>query len=388
VDGLGNVYLADAGNHQVLILDRQEPSVTFPQTTPGQSSAAQNVTVWNLGNQPLTISSITTAANFSLGGPDTTCTEVTQQIQPGANCVLGLEFIPSEGGSLGSSVLLTDDSLNASAATQQVVLVGSATPAPVTIMAESPNSYFGSTTPVNVTVTCGTGATVTGTVNFSAAGVSLGSASLQNGTAFISVSVTAANGFVAGQNSITVSFTGSAAFASATGAATLFVGTPSYTLFATPSVTLSAGQAADVILSLKSSYYNGTVSFKTQVSGGSGLTASAPSVTLAASTTSNVTTVLTLTTSNAARSRAPALPWQSGGALLCAVLMAAPLARRNRRALAILLTAAALMLVGCLASCSSGGGSASKGVYTVTVTPTGTGTVTDAAPVSITVTVN
>ena len=95
---------------------------------------------------------------------------------------------------------------------------------------------------------------------------------------------------------------------------------------------------------------------------------------------------------NAANHR-PMLPWQSGGAVAFGVLLlGAPFTRRNRRALAVLLTAAAIVLRGLFAGVRrrqrwGGGTGTTARVYTVTVTPSGSG-VTNPAPIIITVTVN
>jgi hypothetical protein len=72
------------------------------------------------------------------------------------------------------------------------------------------------------------------------------------------------------------------------------------------------------------------------------------------------------------------------------VLLGAPFTLRRKRALAVLLTAAAILLAAFAISC--GGINRSNNTtfarsYIVLVTPTGTGTVTNPAPVSITVTV-
>ncbi len=125
VDGVGNLYIADYTNQRIRKVDVSDaPLLIFASTAVGAASVAQDFTVLNLGNAPLNISQITTAANFSLGGPDTTCSSISQTLAPAASCVLGIEFNPTVSGSLSGSVALTDNALNASAASQTVSLQG------------------------------------------------------------------------------------------------------------------------------------------------------------------------------------------------------------------------------------------------------------------------
>ncbi|MBL0212877.1 MAG: hypothetical protein IPQ07_03265 [Myxococcales bacterium] len=66
----GDLYIADTRNGVIRKVDVFDaPSLTFPTTAVGATSAAQNVKVMNLGNAPLVISQITTPAGYSLEGP-------------------------------------------------------------------------------------------------------------------------------------------------------------------------------------------------------------------------------------------------------------------------------------------------------------------------------
>jgi len=168
---------------------------------------------------------------------------------------------------------------------------------------------------------------------------------------------------------------------------------PTYTLVASSSsITIPAGSNARFSLNLTATNFTGTVSFATSVSSINGtpsaVSASAPSVSFASGTTGNSTLMITTTTSAAKHS--PRLPWKSGGAVMfCAVLLGAPFTRRQKRALAVLLTALAILAAGLLVACGGSGGSStpSPQMYTVTVTPTGSGTVMNPAAVTVTVTV-
>jgi subtilase family serine protease len=168
---------------------------------------------------------------------------------------------------------------------------------------------------------------------------------------------------------------------------------PTYTLGASSnSITIPAGSNAQLSLSLTATNYPGTVSFVTSIGSIKGkpsaVTASAPSVSFASSTTGNST--LTITTTTTAANHSPRLPWKSGGAVMfCAVLLGAPFAGRRKRVLAVLLTALAISAAGLLVACSGSGSSSipSPQTYMVTVTPTGSGTVMNPPAIAITVTV-
>jgi sugar lactone lactonase YvrE len=127
VDGAGNLYIADFGNTRIRKVDLSDPpSLAFPNTNVGSVSAAQDVIVENLGNAQLNLSQIGVAANFSLGGADTSCSSNGQLLSPTASCILGIEFVPTSAGSITGNVTLTDNALNVSGATQQIKLSGQA----------------------------------------------------------------------------------------------------------------------------------------------------------------------------------------------------------------------------------------------------------------------
>lgn len=167
---------------------------------------------------------------------------------------------------------------------------------------------------------------------------------------------------------------------------------PTYTLTAnSTAVSTTAGGSATVNLNLISANYAGTVTMAAN-SSSSAVPANAPSVTLTNNGTGSST--LTISTSPSAANHAPARPWQNGGALvLCAMLLGTPFTLPRKRALAVLLAAAAILMAGFLVACGGGAGSSPSAsgpttrTYTVTVTPIGSGTVTNPSVVTITVTV-
>jgi hypothetical protein len=126
LDETGNVYIADSQNAAIRKIDVFDaPTLTFANTTVSGTSAPQNVTVTNIGDSPLTISKITAATNYSLGGSDTSCNlSSSQTLGPATSCILGVEFTPATTGTLNGSVVLTD---NSNPTTQTISLTGTST---------------------------------------------------------------------------------------------------------------------------------------------------------------------------------------------------------------------------------------------------------------------
>jgi hypothetical protein len=163
---------------------------------------------------------------------------------------------------------------------------------------------------------------------------------------------------------------------------------PSYTIAA--NLTSVTGSSS-VTLTLNSDNYTGTVSFATNVTLSNGttatVTASAPPVQLTSGQAATTVLTITVVTTKAAE-HTPTLPWKSGGALVFgAMLLGAPFAQRRKRLLAVLLTAAAISLVGFAMSCSGNDKNTTGPICTVTVTPSGTGTVTNPTPIAVSVSV-
>ena len=152
VDGRGNVYVADFYRQQVLKEDLTDPpSVNFVSTVAGSTSSdsPQNVTVENLGNAALSIpipgsgQNPSIPTNFTLdilypfscvvvnNGASTAAT-----LAAGQPCLLSISFAPTLAGTFNSSLVLTDNALNAAApgyTTQSIQLNGTATASPAAV---------------------------------------------------------------------------------------------------------------------------------------------------------------------------------------------------------------------------------------------------------------
>jgi hypothetical protein len=271
------------------------------------------------------------------------------------------------------------------------VAVSALTPWRATVSASPTSLPFGSAVTLTAMVCPGN---ASGQVTFAIGGTSLGSAPISGGVATLTVTASAANGFSSGSNTITGSYSGASTIAS--GTATVSVNS-TYTVAiaasGSTSITLADGGSQQLGLTLQSSGYAGTVTFTTSVTlngaATSAVTASAAPVVLASNGTGS--TALTITATANAANHAPARPWKSGGALVLAALLGAPLTLRRRRALAVLLTLLAISAAGFMMACGGGGSSSTPTptarTYYVTVTPTGTGTVVNATALTITVTI-
>jgi sugar lactone lactonase YvrE len=167
VDGAGNVFVADYGNGRALELPRsQAPSLSFDATDVGSNSldSPRTVTLQNIGNGSSALNSpgVSAPVDFllvSLSGPDP-CVDYSFSLTIGQMCNVYIDFAPKSAGALSEKMTITDNSLNASAATQSITLtgtgIGSATPASMTSPAPGSTLPGG---PVTFTWTPGNGAT-------------------------------------------------------------------------------------------------------------------------------------------------------------------------------------------------------------------------------------
>jgi YVTN family beta-propeller protein len=155
LDGAGDVYIADLGNSRIVELNQATPptlifaTATDDGTTDARdgSDGVLSVTITNDGNELLTAVSpgLSVAANFTQvesGGPLTDCS-ASFSLAADASCNLSIEFAPAApaNGTVNGSVMLTDNSLNATSSTmQQIQLMGTAIEAAPTVTGVSPTS--------------------------------------------------------------------------------------------------------------------------------------------------------------------------------------------------------------------------------------------------------
>ena len=124
VDSVGNLYINQYADGTVRKITATAAPQVFPGTVVGATSADQNVTLSNTGNQNLALINIAVDADFGRNAATTTCTSSTV-VGPGGVCVLALNFAPTSAGTKTGNATVTDNTLNVGGSTQTVALSGS-----------------------------------------------------------------------------------------------------------------------------------------------------------------------------------------------------------------------------------------------------------------------
>jgi sugar lactone lactonase YvrE len=135
LDSSGNIYVSDGTKNNVVKLNVSiPPSLSFASTNVGSTSSnsPQTVTVWNIGNGDVTIQSASYPTDFPKNTSDKNLCNSDDGIGGGASCDVSVNFTPTTIGLLSEDVVLTDNNLNVSGATQSIAVSGTAAgqPAP------------------------------------------------------------------------------------------------------------------------------------------------------------------------------------------------------------------------------------------------------------------
>ena len=253
VQGNGNVYIGDTFDFRVLKEDYADaPSLTFDTTAVGATSidSPQTITVENIGNAALSFSAVGYPASFPEGSPATTdCTAATS-VSANQTCTLTIDFSPLSVSAIAQSLVLTDNALNQSPATQSISLNGLGTPAQSFTLGASPNSLTvvqgGASSTSTIAVTSANG--FAGGVTLVASGLPGGvTASFSpNPTAGTSVlTLTASSTASLGSATVTITGTSGSITSSTSLVLTVNAPPPSFTLGASPvSLTIVQGGAS------------------------------------------------------------------------------------------------------------------------------------------------
>ena len=107
MDGAGNVYIADGqniggGNNMVEKVSAAGAPLKFPYTNVGSSSVPQSLKLTNIGNQSLSLASVSATTDFPLQttGTCTVTANSGQTLASSSNCSLAYAFHPTVGGVL------------------------------------------------------------------------------------------------------------------------------------------------------------------------------------------------------------------------------------------------------------------------------------------------
>lgn len=126
-DANGNVFVVEWSNNRVLKVDASGASLSFANTRMGATSSdsPKTVTVTNLGNEALTFSSNPSyTTDFSENSSDENLCTSSTSLDPGEVCDVSVLFTPQSAGSKNQFVVLTNNHLNTSAATQSISVSG------------------------------------------------------------------------------------------------------------------------------------------------------------------------------------------------------------------------------------------------------------------------
>ena len=129
VDASGNVYAVDWSNNRITKVSVAGAALSFANTTMGTTSSdsPKTATVSNLGNETLTMSANPTyTADFSENSSDANLCTISTSLDPGEVCDVSVMFTPQSVGSLSANVVLTNNHLNGTHATQNVAATGTA----------------------------------------------------------------------------------------------------------------------------------------------------------------------------------------------------------------------------------------------------------------------
>ncbi len=162
VDAAANVYVSDT-NNLYAVNRTQAGAFDFGSVNVGSSSAAQTLTVTNVGNGQLTLTNLAVTGGFSQqpsGGTD--CTGSTQ-LAKGTSCAIAIVFTPTGNGGASGTVTLTDNALNNTSSTQSATLsgIGVTSQQNQTITFPNPGSQTYGVAPLTLTATATSGLPVT-----------------------------------------------------------------------------------------------------------------------------------------------------------------------------------------------------------------------------------
>ncbi len=125
LDPLGNLYIPDWTNNRIVLANVSGATLAFPNTNVGSTSATRTATVANLGDLPLIFATVPSyTVNFSEDSGDENLCALGTSLAAGTLCDVAIEFTPQSAGSLSTGIVVTDNSLNLTATTQDLAVSG------------------------------------------------------------------------------------------------------------------------------------------------------------------------------------------------------------------------------------------------------------------------
>ncbi|MBV8569225.1 MAG: choice-of-anchor D domain-containing protein, partial [Acidobacteriaceae bacterium] len=165
LDPQGNIYVASPPANMIVEISPLPQPVSFGTVNVGQQSATYPLTALDIGNLPLTFSSITVPSGFVQQPSGSVDCSKSTAVAPGSSCVIALAFVPSKTGAASGTLILSENSLFESG--EDLSLTGTGGSGTVPRVSVSPASAaFGTVTlgttaaPLQVTVSNTGGATL------------------------------------------------------------------------------------------------------------------------------------------------------------------------------------------------------------------------------------
>jgi sugar lactone lactonase YvrE len=125
LDPSGNLYIPDISNNRVVFVNVSASVLAFPSTDVGATSSPKTATVTNIGDLPLIFATVPTyTVNFSEDTGDESLCALSTSLAAGILCDVSVEFTPQSAGSLSVGIVVTNNSLNLTATTQNVAVSG------------------------------------------------------------------------------------------------------------------------------------------------------------------------------------------------------------------------------------------------------------------------
>jgi hypothetical protein len=249
----GNLFIADLGDNLIRELSFEATTLTFGTQKVGTTSPVQTVTLVNSGQSNLVFTGIVASSQFAIEPSGGTDCEASQPVAPGGTCEIGVSYTPTAAGSPTGTVTITSNATNATNGENVVSLNGTTKfIAATTLTSGSATSsrccFIGQLIQLTASVSPVGGVTPTGAVTFSiggSQGISLGSATLSNGSAGVSTHFS-----TLGTYSVLATYSGDSNYQGTSTGISLPVG-PGVWMTTNPStVSLQPGQSQPVTLTV------------------------------------------------------------------------------------------------------------------------------------------
>jgi sugar lactone lactonase YvrE len=155
VNSAGDVLIGDTYNNRVLEVPRSKaPALSFANATIATtgSGSPQTVGFENIGNQPLSVASVSYPVDFPIdfaaNGSEDLCIGETS-LSPGELCDLAVNFTPLKKGPLSEKLTITDNAGNVAGAKQSITLTGTAMEAQTLVFLPPASATYGAA-PLNL----------------------------------------------------------------------------------------------------------------------------------------------------------------------------------------------------------------------------------------------